>query len=792
MAYNPSAGKEPIKIDDDLFDDVSLAGILTTFVCGGVILGGANLVIDLLNGPNYTIPILQYSVDKIFAGKIPAFDINFINPKDWGDSDKNDLSITSKISSTISQWYNALRNIAIVGLLSVLLYTGIRILISSAADDKAKYKQRLFDWFIAMCLLFFMHYIMAGIIGLIEIINDTIGADMSSIPVQILKDGSPVLEFNTDLMGLIRLQMQYKDIGAKTTYFVLYIALLVYTCKYTWVYMKRTITMAFLTIIAPLVAMTYPIDKMNDGKAQAFSAWMKEYIFTALLQPFHLIIYTVLVGSVAMLAANNPIYAIMVIAFMGPAEKMLRKFFGFDKASTPGTLSSAGAMFGGAAAYNLFKKSVGAISNAKATASASGGGNVRTIGNQVEDPNAPNGYQAFANNNNSQVTTDNSSSLENNSLENNTNEQTAQQRMLEAYDENYGTDAYDNTEREAMAREAYQPESPEMSAEELAKWLKEEQGWDDDSINKYLRDNGYIDDSTLTPQEKEKLQELEKLDKERKEKIKNAIKPPVWKKAESWTRRNLGTEEARKVTAEKALKAAGRLAGKATVAGVTGAVGLGMGIAGDDLEDVLKYGAAGTALGASVAPAIGRRIANSETGQSISRASGRMLYGSDEMADVIRERQRIISSGEMRQEVMSNYYDSNGNRYSGKQLDDMEQRLIDHRLAGISDPSDRKKTIKLEDKMRKELEQNLPESERNNEEKLQERNDKAKVMAQTIAKMAKGVEPGKLSNKEYVNGKLEEFEKGIKNANPELSNREVSANAKQMMNYVKDYYKTPR
>ena len=27
--------------------------------------------------------------------------------------------------------------------------------------------------------------------------------------------------------------------------------------------------MAFLTIIAPLVALTYPIDKMNDGKAQA-------------------------------------------------------------------------------------------------------------------------------------------------------------------------------------------------------------------------------------------------------------------------------------------------------------------------------------------------------------------------------------------------------------------------------------------------------------------------------------------------------------------------------------------
>ncbi len=31
----------------------------------------------------------------------------------------------------------------------------IRIIISSSADDKAKYKQRLFDWLVAICLIFF-------------------------------------------------------------------------------------------------------------------------------------------------------------------------------------------------------------------------------------------------------------------------------------------------------------------------------------------------------------------------------------------------------------------------------------------------------------------------------------------------------------------------------------------------------------------------------------------------------------------------------------------------------------
>ena len=94
--------------------------------------------------------------------------------------------------------------------------------------------------------------------------------------------------------------------------------------------------MAFLTIIAPLVAITYPIDKMNDGKAQAFDLWLKEYIFNLLIQPMHLILYIVLVGSAMKFAAHNIFYAVIALGFIASAEKLLRRFFGFEKANTPG------------------------------------------------------------------------------------------------------------------------------------------------------------------------------------------------------------------------------------------------------------------------------------------------------------------------------------------------------------------------------------------------------------------------------------------------------------------------
>src|SRR5699024_4284810 len=99
-------------------------------------------------------------------------------------------------------------------------------------------------------------------------------------------------------------------------YTVIYFVFIIYTVTFLFQYLKRVVYMAFLTMIAPVVALTYPIDKMNDGKAQAFDMWLKEYIFNLLLQPFHLLLYTVLIGSAMDFAAENTIYAIVAIGFL--------------------------------------------------------------------------------------------------------------------------------------------------------------------------------------------------------------------------------------------------------------------------------------------------------------------------------------------------------------------------------------------------------------------------------------------------------------------------------------------
>ena len=317
----------------------------------------------------------------------------------------------------IANWYNILRDISIVGMLSILVYVGIRIMLSSTAGDKAKYKQLLVDWVVAICLLFLMQYIMSfsniAVKKITSVIQSAVVSTTESDKLsanekkaagekgkldgdvavtrgtqlfeiedkELVKKAYQILveenKTDTDYSKLFtnegsgslywptnnfteqaRMLAQLTDKDDDATnyayasigYKIIYIVLVLYTLIFTWTYVKRVVYMAFLTMIAPLVALTYPIDKMNDGKAQAFNMWFKEYIFNLLIQPLHLILYMVLIGSAMTFASQNLIYAVVAIGFMTPAEKLMRKFFGFEKAGTPGMFAGpAGAalMMGG-------------------------------------------------------------------------------------------------------------------------------------------------------------------------------------------------------------------------------------------------------------------------------------------------------------------------------------------------------------------------------------------------------------------------------------------------------------
>ncbi len=372
------------------------------------------------------IPAFSISPEEIFQGKILLFNVNFFgNSKQiWAkgeDKDGNEISekssvygtekskivklekfyytddngeeittssqdVASDLQETIARWYVGIRNIVLVGMMIVLLYIGIRMMLSTIASDKAKYKQLLQDWFVGLLLVFFIHYIMAFSVTLVQKLTDVVSTSVDkntyAVEFPVDKDGKIVewfgndkekghnmtymvydknqnclgtedgtdwkgnkddaayIVYPTNILGSLRLDMQmcswgYNYIG----YALVYMVLVMFTIYFVFTYLRRVLYMAFLTMIAPMVALTYPIDKVSDGSAQGFSKWFKEYIFNLLIQPMHLLLYYILVTSAFDLAGKNTIYSMVAIGFMIPAEKLLRSLFGFEKAKTPGLLA---------------------------------------------------------------------------------------------------------------------------------------------------------------------------------------------------------------------------------------------------------------------------------------------------------------------------------------------------------------------------------------------------------------------------------------------------------------------
>ena len=297
----------------------------------------------LIFGGAWKIPNMLYCPENIFANKIPAFDVNFIHPNKYtGVYGSTEKSYAARLAPTIATWYKAFRNISVVGLLCVLVYLGIRILIETSAQGKAKYKESLKNWFVALCLVFAIHFIMAGTLMIIDKVTELLKTSLgdSTIYVDVSTGIDSKVSFKTNLTGYVRFLAQSRSWGDATAYTLIYAVLVIYTIMFTFTYFKRFLWMAFLTMIAPLVSLTYPIDKAGDGKAQAFNMWFKEYIMNAILQPVHLLLYSVMISSAIDLATDNPIYALVTIGFLIPAEKFIKKMFGLDKGETAGGLGS--------------------------------------------------------------------------------------------------------------------------------------------------------------------------------------------------------------------------------------------------------------------------------------------------------------------------------------------------------------------------------------------------------------------------------------------------------------------
>lgn len=293
--------------------------------------------------------------DDIFFNRVGITEIDFFNFT-------GETSAIQTIRINIATWYYVLRILAIVLLLAVLVYIGIRMAISTVASEQAQYKRMLTDWLVSFALIFLLNYI---IMFTIEANNALVGMLAGTAKVTI--GNGIVTKLASMSLGLSGLFSATKAWGALLVYF----ALVGMSAAFLFIYIKRMLIIGFLIIISPLITVTYSIDKVKDGKAQALNTWLKEFMAAVLIQPFDCIIYLVFISTVIDTLQTSAslaklVLALMCMKFIWEAEKIVRKIFNIQGESVENALAAAMAVKSiGDVAKTVGGKTISAVSNSK-------------------------------------------------------------------------------------------------------------------------------------------------------------------------------------------------------------------------------------------------------------------------------------------------------------------------------------------------------------------------------------------------------------------------------------------
>ena len=719
---------------------------------------------------NIVLPTFYISPEEIFKGEVLLFDVNIFDPeevkvelvKEDGDETKsvsvdeynelqnnpnqldgyefkryyyekdennngtieeNEKIATSinnsayELKSAISKWYYTIRNIALIGLMLVLIYVGIKMLLSSIASEKAKYKQMLGDWLVAMCLIFVMHYFMVFLNVFVENVvellssvaensgNTVVFTEADKLKSQLEDEGydSQLMQdsndgtvvWKTNLMGKFRVEAQRKD-GTATYvgYAICYIVIVFYTGIFTFTYLKRLLYILFLTVIAPFVAMTYPIDKIKDGNAQAFEMWMKEYIYNLIIQPFHLLLYVIFISMAFDLAGRNVIYALVVIGFMIPAEKFLRKMFGFDKASTPGVLAGAGAI----AMTMTAMKTLGSYANGGkggSKKSDSGDGKIQQASNDFLSRGSDSGHgmgdlldAAVAEGQNGGGNSQSGQSGSNASNGQGNGNQNSGDNEYERGNTQSQNDLLDNqqlAEQEALQKYQNEGYGQNANGEYYNPWIDEyDPNYDPTKDENY---NLLLNDQNTDNTEQQNLLQTDNSSQDTQTDAAPTSGKRMSYLSAAW--RNAARSNSFKKVAGKTFKGGIRNVAKLTMAGTGAAIGLAGGVASGSPGDAFKYGLGGMYAGSAIGTGTANRAISGAEGaiNSIKKqheAIQKTQYGSKQYKQMANDKkdEEFMKDAEMRK-----LYADRFNLTKKEDIDQVMKDAVEYRKYGVTDNS---------------------------------------------------------------------------------------------------------
>lgn len=285
------------------------------------------------------------TIDSLLFNHYNDTKLAFYPENGRGNAEGNRLletpTLETGILAFVGEYYAAFRGIAIAFYLIMLLYIGLRIIMKSTARDKDKFKSMLMDWFMGILILFFFPYVIKYLILLNESLvrvletrvigtNDVSGGISS--PSGTVEPQLQIAMGKKEEQGGEGLMLSFRTKAVNSGnlgFGFVYIYLLIKLFGFLLFFFKRMITILFLIVLFPFVAISYSLDKVKDGKAQIFTSWFKELLLNIFTQFFQAVIWIVVMFVVNALisGSSNVVVVCIGVGFVSKGDMLLRALF---------------------------------------------------------------------------------------------------------------------------------------------------------------------------------------------------------------------------------------------------------------------------------------------------------------------------------------------------------------------------------------------------------------------------------------------------------------------------------
>lgn len=280
------------------------------------------------------------TLEDIIFNRVPLLNINLISDISQQNLSQDGFDIIQFLHSGILTWYYIFRYIVIIGMLLTLIYMGVKLAITAIAEEKAKYKRMLLDWLVSFIIVFIIHFYIVIIISANEFV-------LGIFEKQLIEsvNNSDALLTTGSLFKTIRNMMYSLKLSEGWMGVFAFLLLVYYTIKFAIKYLIRMFNVYILMLLSPLVAMSYSVDKIKDGKSQSLKKWMKELGFGVMVQSIHAFIYTMFITLIISQIETTNIFSFglsivlmfVTFNFMEKAENLFESIFSIKSDSITST-----------------------------------------------------------------------------------------------------------------------------------------------------------------------------------------------------------------------------------------------------------------------------------------------------------------------------------------------------------------------------------------------------------------------------------------------------------------------